>query len=146
MSQHITIRAGNMRNKGLACKENGCLTEAKARGFCGSHYMKARRRDELPAIHREPLTQEAKSKVRAESAALSRKRYPDKARARNAVQRAVKAGRLMRPERCEDCGNPGAVEASHDDYSKPLEVEWLCRPCHVGKDYDYRRMTIGLDN
>jgi hypothetical protein len=37
---------------------------------------------------------------------------------------------LVRPDACERCGAEGAVEGHHADYSKPLEVEWLCRSCH----------------
>lgn len=56
------------------------------------------------------------------------KRSPEKARARQMVRDAVKSGKLFRKP-CEVCGNPKS-EAHHDDYSKPLEVRWLCRRDH----------------
>jgi hypothetical protein len=34
------------------------------------------------------------------------------------------------PQPCSQCGAEVA-EKHHDDYSKPLSVEWLCRPCHL---------------
>ena len=46
------------------------------------------------------------------------------------VARAIKAGQLIRPTMCEQCLTVGPVEAHHEDYSKPLEVAWLCRSCH----------------
>lgn len=59
------------------------------------------------------------------------------------VQAAVKSGRLVK-QPCEVCGElpawtgepskPGAyatVVAHHDDYSKPLDVRWLCRWHHA---------------
>ena len=52
----------------------------------------------------------------------------------NAVHRALRAGLLTRPDYCEDCGNTGRIEAAHADYSRPLEVDWLCQPCHRGWD------------
>lgn len=36
-------------------------------------------------------------------------------------------GKLI-PQPCR-CGST-KVEMHHPDYSKPLMVEWLCRPCH----------------
>jgi hypothetical protein len=51
-----------------------------------------------------------------------------KARARQAVNDAVKKGTLIR----QPCAICGALEADghHPDYSKPLDVIWLCPPHH----------------
>jgi hypothetical protein len=46
----------------------------------------------------------------------------------NAVARAVKKGTLIKVP-CERCGNIKSL-AHHDDYDKPLDVMWLCQPCH----------------
>ena len=57
-----------------------------------------------------------------------RQRHADRYKAHRLVAYAVKAGRL--PKRpCCVCGEE--AEAHHDDYSKPLEVRWLCRVHHV---------------
>jgi len=45
------------------------------------------------------------------------------------VRRAIDAGKLVR-EPCEVCGNTKS-EGHHEDYSKPLDVVWLCRKHHV---------------
>jgi hypothetical protein len=53
---------------------------------------------------------------------------------RGASQRlasAIRAGVIARPDTCERCGTQGNVEGHHHDYSKPLDVEWLCRTCHA---------------
>jgi hypothetical protein len=33
---------------------------------------------------------------------------------------------------CEKCGDPD-TQMHHVDYSRPLDVRWLCRPCHRGE-------------
>lgn len=56
-------------------------------------------------------------------------RHPDRMKARNAVSNAVRDGKLeKRP--CAFCEATEGLEAHHHDYTKPLEVTWLCRPCH----------------
>jgi len=59
--------------------------------------------------------------------AAYRAENPEKYQARTAVGNAVRDGRLTR-EPCEICGDV-RVHGHHDDYSKPLEVRWLC-PVH----------------
>lgn len=58
-----------------------------------------------------------------------RARYPGKYRARMAVQNAIRSGTLVKKP-CEVCGTTQQVHAHHDDYRKPLEVRWFCRPHH----------------
>jgi len=34
------------------------------------------------------------------------------------------------PLLCEKCAEKPPADMHHEDYSKPLEVIWLCRGCH----------------
>ncbi len=54
----------------------------------------------------------------------------EKTRARATVYNAIKAGALYRPSKCTKCESTGVIEADHSDYTKPLLVTWLCKPCH----------------
>jgi hypothetical protein len=82
------------------------------------------------------------NRVRADDRARhqSRKNDPDYAQrraARHAVNRAVARGELERGE-CElaglECSGP--IEGHHDDYSRPLEVRWLCKRHHDVLTFD----------
>lgn len=52
-----------------------------------------------------------------------------KANARAYLHVYVKRGKVKKGQ-CEICGSKRA-EAHHEDYSKPLEVHWLCRDHHL---------------
>ena len=60
-----------------------------------------------------------------------RKRNPEKQKAWWAFNNALRAGKLVAPFSCAKCGSVDRLDGHHPDYSKPLEVVWLCRPCHV---------------
>ncbi len=51
--------------------------------------------------------------------------------ARLAVRVAVNTGKLIKPDACIVCGSGKDLEGHHEDYTKPLEVAWLCRDCHA---------------
>jgi hypothetical protein len=59
-----------------------------------------------------------------------RSRWPDKRQAHCIVNNAIRSGRLVKPDACQECGLGGRVHGHHPDYSKPLEVMWLCPQCH----------------
>ena len=70
----------------------------------------------------------ARANAHRNLSAAWRKRNPEATRAHAKVQRALASGKLARLP-CELCGESRA-DAHHDDYSAPLDVRWLCRPCH----------------
>jgi hypothetical protein len=53
------------------------------------------------------------------------------------VKRAIEKGNLLRMP-CEICGI--AAQAHHDDYSKPLDVRWLCVKHHNEHHVEMRRL------
>jgi hypothetical protein len=56
-----------------------------------------------------------------------------KIQAHDKVYRAVRAGKILKPERCEKCSHLGKVQAHHESYSEPYDVVWLCPDCHYGR-------------
>ena len=77
-----------------------------------------------------------------EASAKKRQCSPEKVAARQALNNAVKRGDVLRPSACETCATPGRVTGHHDDYSKPLQVRWLCTACH-GREHrvvEFRRL------
>ena len=51
-------------------------------------------------------------------------------RAHTTLHNAVRDGSIVKPGTCERCDVEKRVVAHHEDYSKPLMIEWLCSPCH----------------
>ena len=57
-------------------------------------------------------------------------KYPEKREAYSIVLNAIRSNNLTR-QPCEKCGATNRISAHHDDYSMPLDVKWLCVPCHT---------------
>lgn len=45
----------------------------------------------------------------------------------------LRRGKIKR-EPCKSCGSSES-QMHHPDYTKPLLVEWMCRPCHLREHY-----------
>ncbi len=67
--------------------------------------------------------------------------FEEKERARMLVALAIQSGRLQR-QRCEVCGIADA-HAHHPDYSRPLDVQWLCRKHHKQEHSRLLRLSRG---
>jgi len=91
---------------------------------------------EYRRVNRHKLAMQKKAWAQSEAgresmrknSARMRGKYPEKVKARSRVSDAVRSGKLTK-QPCEVCGS-ARVQAHHDDYSKPLEVRWLCRTHH----------------
>lgn len=59
-----------------------------------------------------------------------RQRNKIKYAAHTLLNNSLKSGDLVKPKICSECGKKKKVHGHHDDYSKPLEVRWLCQICH----------------
>ena len=61
-------------------------------------------------------------------------KFPEKIKAGEKVYRALKSGKLIKPDNCGACKRrTSRLNAHHEDYDKPLKVAWLCVGCHRKK-------------
>lgn len=89
-------------------------------------------------IHRDRIVAYEKSRTKEPTRRVKRIKYqrdmrhrhPEKRNARQIALRALKAGVLIK-QPCEIKGCTRTVQMHHDDYSKPLEITWLCRKHHM---------------
>lgn len=95
--------------------------------------LRDRRQARARAAHR------ANPEQTYERTARYNERHPERAAARTLLQTAVRSGRIARRP-CAECGAT-KTDAHHDDYSRPLDVVWLCRTHHGER---HRLLNRGL--
>jgi len=106
------------KSSGFTCKE--CIKSA---------VKKRRREDDHYREYDRLRSTTLDRKVRAAKLTSKwRKKYPEAYRAQNAVNNAIRDGKIEK-EPCLFCGDD-KVHGHHSDYSKPLDVVWLCAKCH----------------
>lgn len=62
--------------------------------------------------------------------------------ARLKARYAVSKGIIIKPKKCEVCNLVKILQGHHEDYSKPLEVIWLCWTCHAQADKELEQKNI----
>ncbi len=77
--------------------------------------------------------------------ARSSSKYPEKTRARTCLNRAISKGYIVKPSICTMCESKDKkLDGHHEDYSKPLDVIWMCRKCHSDYEKVIKAMTLGF--
>ncbi len=84
---------------------------------------------------RERLSDDTKrSKIRSQQRAW-RQQNPLVDKAYIAVRVALRNGSITRPQECSGCKKKCTPEAHHEDYTKALDVIWLCKLCHEARHH-----------
>ena len=102
-------------------------------------YMIKWRAENREKIHQ--YMRDNKGRWPAQSRQVSKRYNPAAVAARDALNNAVRLGKITKPTACEACGETKPLHGHHDDYSKPLDVRWVCNSCHVEI---HRRQRSGL--
>jgi len=62
---------------------------------------------------------------------IQKEKYPEKIKARESVYKAIKSGKLIKPDNCKICKRrTSRLHGHHKYYNQPLKVEWCCVQCH----------------
>lgn len=113
-------------------KENRKKKADYAREWRRQNPQKARQQDEKK---RKKYIEERKKY--SKKYARQYKRNPIAYAARYILNNAVRLGKIQKPLNCSRCAMIIKLHAHHHDYTKPLEVVWLCTKCHGKEHHPY---------
>jgi len=73
---------------------------------------------------------------------LKKRRKKDKLKtwASNKMWKAILSGKIKKGLKCILCGSIDKIQAHHTDYTKPLDVMWLCDVCHRKQHRQFKRI------
>lgn len=127
------------------CKDCGVK---KAILYNKVNYEKKRASDARYYVrHRARLLRRAKAYIKTPSGKESRKKYQikwhgengEKKQAHSKVNFLIRCGEIKKLP-CGRCGDGRFVHAHHEDYSRPLNIVWLCPLHHAERHAELDRM------
>lgn len=128
--KHAAMQDGHL-NKCIPCvlarvKKHREVNLEKVREF------DRQRSKELHRVEARNLYAKTDAGKQAKKRAMSAyyKKYPMKYAARVITGNAIRDGKLFPEIKCLVCNSSTKIEGHHDDYTKPLDVRWLCESCH----------------
>lgn len=125
---------GDERARGHNCPKCGKRSnlypaQVKARDYKCIDCTRAKQKERLRRLRKQKSPTLLARDIR--NAKIQRVRNPEKVKARIIVARAIKSGMIVKPINCGTCLSTGRIEGHHfNGYSNPLDVKWLCVPCH----------------
>ncbi len=103
--------------------------------LCKTHYISSKKAKKYRTS--------VKGKAAVNAASMrAYKKHKVKWLARIKARYAVKKGILVKPKWCEVCNLVKPLQGHHEDYSKPLEVIWLCSGCHADADRELESRSL----
>jgi hypothetical protein len=124
------------------CKCQGVSTNRKKNAAHYKAYDKVRNQnlDRREAVQRYQQTEKGKE-GKARSAMKYENKHPERIKAQKMANLAMAQGTIQKPIACEKCGRKTFIlQAHHHDYSKHLDVTFLCVGCHHNADNARRGM------
>lgn len=123
------------RSNSHSCKE--CVKE-RVRSNRRENVAYYRSYDRMRYRHDDRRKEASVKSSKSDAGKECRKRYvkrvrtetPEKYKARNAVSNAIRDGKMQKGKECYFCYAETNLQAHHQDYSRPLDVFWLCPACH----------------
>ena len=138
--RELPIAEFNWENKAKGKRQSMCRS-------CFSRYNKARYASDRERFKADVRKYRAANPENVlETRLRTNAKFPTKQNAQKCVDAALKCGAIVRPSVCWGCGcssEEHRIEAHHHDYARPLDVIWLCTPCHRQMDAR-RRIREGL--
>lgn len=127
---HKQMADGHL-NKCKACTRIDVVVNRVLRvGYYRDYDIKRSRTDARKQSEKQYKKNPRAALLRNDANARYRSKNPDKYNAHKLVTSAVACGRLLPKNACELCGVVCKTEGHHADYSRPLDVIWLCKKCH----------------
>ncbi len=129
-------RAMQVRNLARNLK---AIRESQAKHLEKNRDKILERRRKHYELNREEITQKENARRKSDKFREYSRNYHRKLRSENKdlvaawnkVSRAIRMGKIIAGTKCEKCGSVKKIEGHHADYSKPLDLQWLCKKCHV---------------
>lgn len=120
---------------------DGHLGKCKACTRRDALEVRARRVDYYREYDRRRAQEPERKEALSQKTARFRREQPHKRAAHVTLGNAIRAGVIVR-QPCEVCGDPKS-HGHHEDYSKPLDVVWLCAIHHAAR---HREIAAELRN
>jgi len=117
---------------------DGYLNKCKGCSKNDANKHRSENLDKIRAYDRERGKNAARVKQRTEVNRAWRAEDKRRQKAHYAVSQAIRNGRIQR-EPCIRCGEVKSL-AHHEDYDKPLDIMWLCQPCHKQRHKELKEM------